>query len=112
MTYLEGFVAAVPTANKDAYRKHAEDAAPLFREFGAARMVETWGDDVPKGEVTDFYGAVQAAGRSSGGPCTRRTRNTNRSSSIGRTNPSVFSRPTQWARCRRSCTTTASTITS
>lgn len=60
MTYLEGFVAAVPTANKDAYRKHAEDAAPLFREFGAARMVETWGDDVPKGEVTDFYGAVQA----------------------------------------------------
>lgn len=60
MTYLEGFVAAVPTANKDAYRKHAEDAAPLFREFGAARMVETWGDDVPKGKVTDFYGAVQA----------------------------------------------------
>ena len=60
MTYLEGFVAAVPTGNKDAYRKHAEDAAPLFREFGAARMVETWGDDVPKGEVTDFYGAVQA----------------------------------------------------
>jgi len=60
MTYLEGFVAAVPTANQDAYRKHAEDAAPLFREFGAARMVETWGDDVPRGEVTDFYGAVQA----------------------------------------------------
>lgn len=60
MTYLEGFVAAVPTANKDAYRKHAEDAAPLFREFGAARMVETWGDNVPKGKVTDFYGAVQA----------------------------------------------------
>ncbi|MGV2496485.1 DUF1428 domain-containing protein [Pelagerythrobacter aerophilus] len=60
MTYLEGFVAAVPTANKDAYRKHAADAAPLFREFGAARMVETWGDDVPKGKVTDFYGAVQA----------------------------------------------------
>ena len=60
MTYLEGFVAAVPTANKEAYRKHAADAAPLFREFGAARMVETWGDDVPKGKVTDFYGAVQA----------------------------------------------------
>jgi len=60
MTYVEGFVAAVPTANKEEYRKHAEDAAPLFREFGATRMVENWGDDVPKGKVTDFHGAVQA----------------------------------------------------
>ena len=60
MTYIEGFVAAVPEANKEAYRKHAADAAPLFREFGVARMVENWGDDVPKGKVTDFYGAVQA----------------------------------------------------
>jgi uncharacterized protein YbaA (DUF1428 family) len=60
MTYIEGFVAAVPTANKDAYKKHAEEAAPLFKEFGVARMVENWGDDVPKGKVTDFQGAVQA----------------------------------------------------
>ncbi len=60
MTYVEGFVAAVPTANKEEYRKHAADAAPLFREFGATRMVENWGDDVPKGKVTDFHGAVQA----------------------------------------------------
>ena len=60
MTYIEGFVAAVPTANKDAYQKHAEEAAPLFREFGVQRMVENWGDDVPKGKVTDFQGAVQA----------------------------------------------------
>ena len=60
MTYLEGFVAAVPTANEEAYRKHASDAAPLFKEFGVERMVENWGDDVPKGKVTDFYGAVQA----------------------------------------------------
>ena len=60
MTYVEGFVAAVPTANKEAYRKHAAEAAPLFREFGASRMVENWGDDVPMGKVTDFQGAVQA----------------------------------------------------
>ena len=60
MTYVEGFVAAVPTANKEAYLKHASDAAPLFKEFGATRMVENWGDDVPKGKVTDFQGAVQA----------------------------------------------------
>ena len=60
MTYVEGFVAAVPTANKEAYRKHATDAVPLFKEFGATRMVEAWADDVPDGKVTDFKGSVQA----------------------------------------------------
>jgi len=60
LTYVEGFVVAVPTANKDEYRKHASDAAPLFREFGVTRMVEAWGEDVPDGKVTDFKGAVQA----------------------------------------------------
>lgn len=60
MTYVEGFVVAVPTANKEAYRKHAADAAHLFKEFGVARMVECWGDDVPDGKVNDFKGAVQA----------------------------------------------------
>ncbi len=60
MTYFEGFVVAVPTDKKDEYRKHASDAAPIFKEFGVARMVENWGDDVPKGKLTDFQGAVQA----------------------------------------------------
>ena len=60
MTYIEGFVVAVPTANKEAYRKHAESAVPIFKEFGMTRMVEAWGDDVPDGKVTDFKGAVQA----------------------------------------------------
>ncbi|MEO3386895.1 DUF1428 domain-containing protein [Mesorhizobium sp. CAU 1741] len=60
MTYVDGFVAAVPAANKEAYRKHAEEAAPLFREFGGTRLVECWGDDVPEGKVTDFRQAVKA----------------------------------------------------
>jgi uncharacterized protein YbaA (DUF1428 family) len=60
MTYVDGFVAAVPAANKEAYRKHAADAVPLFKEFGATRMVEAWGDDVPDGKLTDFKGAVKA----------------------------------------------------
>ena len=60
MTYVEGFVVPVPTANKDAYRRHAADAAPIFKEFGVRRMVEAWGDDVPDGKVTDFKSSVNA----------------------------------------------------
>lgn len=60
MTYVDGFVAAVPTANKERYREHAASALPLFLKHGAIRCVECWGDDVPKGTVTDFYRSVQA----------------------------------------------------
>ena len=60
MAYIEGFVVAVPAANKEAYRKAATEALPLFKEYGAVRLVEAWGDDVPDGKVTDFKGAVKA----------------------------------------------------
>ncbi|SFW26659.1 DUF1428 domain-containing protein [Nitrosovibrio sp. Nv17] len=60
MNYVEGFVAAVPAANKEAYRQLAAEAAVLFKEFGASRVVECWGDDVPDGKLTDFRGAVKA----------------------------------------------------
>jgi uncharacterized protein YbaA (DUF1428 family) len=60
MSYIEGFVAAVPRNNKEAYRQHASGAVAMFKEFGATRQVETWGDDVPDGKVTDFKGAVKA----------------------------------------------------
>ncbi len=59
MPYIDGFVAAVPTANKDAYIEHAEQAADIFKEFGALKMVECWGDDVPSGEITSFPMAVK-----------------------------------------------------
>ena len=62
MAYIEGFVAAVPRGNKDAYQKHAAGAVSMFKEFGATRQLEAWGDDVPDGKVTDFKGAVKATG--------------------------------------------------
>ena len=60
MKYVDGFVIAVPVANKEVYQKHAAEAAPLFKEFGATRMVECWEDDVPDGKLTDFRRAAQA----------------------------------------------------
>ena len=60
MTYVDGFVAAVPLSNKDAYLKHATEAAAIFKEHGALSVVECWGDDVPEGQVTDFRRAVAA----------------------------------------------------
>lgn len=59
MTYVDGFVAAVPTANKQAFRQHAEEAAAVFKEHGALQVVDCWGDDVPDGEVTSFPLAVK-----------------------------------------------------
>jgi uncharacterized protein YbaA (DUF1428 family) len=59
MTYVDGFVAAVPTANKDAFTQHAEDAAAVFKELGALQVMECWGDDVPDGETTSFSMAVK-----------------------------------------------------
>lgn len=59
MTYIDGFVAAVPTANRERYKKHAEATAVVFKEHGALRWVECWGDDVPQGKLTSFPMAVQ-----------------------------------------------------
>ena len=58
MTYVDGFVCAVPTANKDAYRRHAEAAATVFKDHGALSLVECWGDDVPEGTVNSMHTAV------------------------------------------------------
>lgn len=59
MNYVDGFVAAVPTVNREEYRKHAEKAAAVFKEHGALAVVECWGDDVPEGKVTSFPMAVK-----------------------------------------------------
>jgi len=60
MTYVSGFVIPVPNDRKEDYRKMAEEAAAMFRDYGALEMMEAWGEDVRDGTVTDFRRAVQA----------------------------------------------------
>jgi len=60
MTYIDGFVIAVPTANKQKFIDHANLGDSVFMEMGALRVLECWGDDVPDGKQTDFRRAVQA----------------------------------------------------
>lgn len=60
MSYIDGFVIAVPTANKQKFIDHANMGDSVFIELGALRVHECWGDDVPDGKQTDFRRAVQA----------------------------------------------------
>jgi uncharacterized protein YbaA (DUF1428 family) len=59
MVYVDGFLSAVPTANKEAYIRHAENAARVFRDHGALSVVECWGDDVPEGKLNSMSTAVK-----------------------------------------------------
>jgi uncharacterized protein YbaA (DUF1428 family) len=60
MAYIDGFVIAAPTANKEKFLEHARFMDSIFIEYGATRVVEAWGDNVPDGKQTDFKRAVQA----------------------------------------------------
>ena len=58
MSYIETMLAAVPAENKDAYYQSAEKMAALFCKYGAIRVVESWGGNVPEGELTSMPKAV------------------------------------------------------
>ena len=60
MSYIDGFVIAVPTAHRQKFIDHAKLGDAVFMDLGALRVLECWGDDVPDGKVTDFRRAVQA----------------------------------------------------
>ena len=60
MSFVDGYVMAVPAAKKAAYQDVADKAAVLFKQYGAVRVVENWGVDVPDGKLTSFGMAVKA----------------------------------------------------
>lgn len=60
MSYVDGFVIAVPTKNRQEFISHAKKLDSVFMSHGATRIVECWGDDVKDGKLTDFKRAVQA----------------------------------------------------
>ncbi|MDX2289101.1 MAG: DUF1428 domain-containing protein [Hyphomicrobiaceae bacterium] len=60
MRYIDGFVIAVPTANKQKFIDHARLGDSVFIDLGATRILECWGDDVADGKLTDFRKAVKA----------------------------------------------------
>jgi len=60
MAYVDGFLIAVPKANKDKFIKHAEMGDSAFIDQGATRILECWQDDVSHGKQTDFFRAVDA----------------------------------------------------
>jgi uncharacterized protein YbaA (DUF1428 family) len=57
--YVDGFVAPVPKANLEAYRRMAEDAGKVWREHGALEFIECVADDVKPGKLTSFPQSVK-----------------------------------------------------
>lgn len=60
MSYVDGFVLAVPKQNMDAYKEVARKAGEIWKRYGALAYVECVADDVPYGKLTSFPRAVQA----------------------------------------------------
>ncbi len=59
MSYVDGFILAVPKAKLGAYRKMARLGAKVWKDHGALDYVETLADDVPYGKRTSFPRAVK-----------------------------------------------------
>ncbi len=59
MSYVDGFIVAVPEDKLADYKKLARKMGKIWREHGALAYVECVGDDVPVGKLTSFTRAVK-----------------------------------------------------
>lgn len=58
MTYVDGFVAAVPKQNQQKFIEHSKLFTEIVMENGAINVVDCWEDDVPDGKITSMPKAV------------------------------------------------------
>ena len=59
MSYVDGFVLAVPKAKLEDYKEMARKAGEVWMEHGALAYTECVGDDVPVGKRTSFPQSVK-----------------------------------------------------
>jgi uncharacterized protein YbaA (DUF1428 family) len=59
MSYVDGFLLAVPKKNLAKYRAMSKKAGKIWMEHGALAYLENWGDDEPDGKVTSFPMSVK-----------------------------------------------------
>jgi uncharacterized protein YbaA (DUF1428 family) len=59
MKYVDGFVVPVPKKKVEDYRRLAQRAGKIWKEYGALEYVECVGDDVKKGKLTSFPQSVK-----------------------------------------------------
>jgi uncharacterized protein YbaA (DUF1428 family) len=59
MSYVDGFIVAVPKKNIAAYRKMSTKAGKIWREYGALDYREWVADDVKVGKLTSFPRSVK-----------------------------------------------------
>ena len=64
MAYVDGYLLAVKTEEKDVYRQFSEIVAAVYKDHGALEVVETWGEDVPRRQAQlNAYRGPARAGR-------------------------------------------------
>lgn len=57
--YVDGFVLPVPKKNRAAYKKMAQKAGKIWKEYGALEYIECEADDVKPGKTTSFPQSVK-----------------------------------------------------
>ena len=62
MPYVDGFVVAVPKKNVQVYKRMAQKAGKVWKEYGALEFREFVADDVKVGKWTSFPRSVKLKG--------------------------------------------------